>query len=418
LKPLEAGSAVAVAERAAEDDRDLIRPGDQVLLIVADDEQGAKTILGRAREAGFRGILARNAETGLALARQFRPDAMTLDTSLPDADGWLLLDRLKHDFDTRHIPVGVVSVREESDRALKAGAAGAIAKPLRAADLDQALAGLKGWVERKVRYVLVVEPDAARQKEVLELLGGGEIRATGVAAGRDVMPALDNWNFDCLALNLGLTDMSALDLLDQIQQRPVMKTLPALVYTDTDLATEDQQRLVSLARSGLVKIVQSPEQLLEQATLYLHVPQERIPAAKRRLLEQAQQADPALAGKKILIVDDDVRNVFALTSLLERHRMEVHSAESGREALRQLQQRPDIQIVLMDMMMPEMDGYEATRAIRALPAFAELPVIAITAKAMKGDREKCLEAGASDYVAKPIDMQRLLSLLRVWVSRR
>jgi len=413
-----AAVAVGVAAPAeVEDDRDDIRPDDRVLLIIEDDPALARILLDRVHERGFKAFIAPLGETALELAREQRPDAITLDLRLPDMDGWLLLDRLKHDPATRHIPVHIISDEEGAERGLKAGAIACLGKPATKEALDQALASLETWVERREKRLLVVHPEGPKRQALLELAGGGEVRSMAVGAGQEALAALEAEPFDCMVLDLDLPDMTGFQLLEQIQQRPALRGLPVIVYSDKPLDPEQEAHLSRIARRGVVKEARSPEQLIEDTTLFLHQVEASLPEAKRRMLDRLHQTDPGLAGRKILIVDDDVRNIFALTSRLERHGIEVYSAESSQEALKALEETPGMDLVLMDVMMPEMDGYEATRAIHAIPQHRALPIIAVTAKAMKGDRAKCLEAGASDYLAKPVDTQRLLSLLRVWLYR-
>jgi CheY-like chemotaxis protein/signal transduction histidine kinase/HAMP domain-containing protein len=413
----ESSPAVAVAEREVLDDRDTIQPGDRVLLIVEDDPSFSPILLERAHDKSFKGIIAGQGEEALALAREFHPDAITLDLYLPDVDGWLLLDRLKHDPDTRHIPVHIISVDDGLERGLKAGAVAHLTKPVGKRDLDEALAGLKARVERKEKYLLVVEPEEAERRAVADLLGGENIVTTTAGSGQEALAALRERPYDCMVTGLALPDMSGIDLLEQIHQRPALRELPVILYSDKGLPAVEQARLERLGRHVVFKEAQSPERLLENATLFLHQVEASLPEAKRRMIEHLHRSEPQLAGKKILIVDHDVRNIFAITSVLERQRMEVTSVESGADALRRLEEKPDIDIVLMDVMMPEMDGYQTMRAIRKIGKLQSLPIIAVTAKAMKGDRDKCLEAGASEYIAKPVDTQQLLSLLRVWLYR-
>jgi hypothetical protein len=407
--------AVAVSDSKVPDDRDTIQPGNRVLLIIEDDVKFSPILLERARAKGFKGIIAGQGNEGLALAREFHPDAITLDLHLPDVDGWLLLDRLKHDPETRHIPVHIISVDEGLERGLKAGAIAHLSKPVSKQDLDQALAGLKDRLERKERYLLVVEPEEAERRAVADLLGGENIETTAVGSFQEALAALAERTFDCMVTGLALPDMSGIDLVEQVHRNPALRDMPVILYSDKGLSPAEEEELEDLGRRVVVKEAQSPERLLEEATLFLHQVEANLPEAKRRMLDQAHRSDPKLAGKKILIVDDDVRNIFAITSVLERHRLNVISVESGADALRKLEEEPDMDIVLMDVMMPAMDGYETIRAIRKIHKFQSLPIIAVTAKAMKGDRERCLEAGASEYIAKPVDTQQLLSLLRVWL---
>jgi len=399
------------------DDRDVIKPGDRVLLIIEDDIAFARILLDLAREQGFKGIVATRGDAGLALARSWKPDAITLDLQLPVVDGWGVLDRLKHDPATRHIPVHVISVMDGRQRSLHQGAIAYLQKPVTKDALDAALSTIKGFVERGVRNLLVVEDDEAQRTSIIELVGEDDVQITAVATGGEALEALATRQFDCMVLDLLLPDISGVELLDQLKREGKLAHLPVIVYTAKDLSKQEETELRRVAETIIVKDVRSMERLLDETALFLHRVEARLPQSKRRMLEQVHQSDPVLVDKKVLIVDDDVRNIFALTSVLERQKMQVFYAENGRDGIVVLEQIPDIDVVLMDIMMPELDGYETMRAIRQDERFKGLPIIALTAKAMKGDREKCIEAGASDYITKPVDTEQLLSLLRVWLYR-
>jgi signal transduction histidine kinase/DNA-binding response OmpR family regulator/HAMP domain-containing protein len=419
-RPAHLGSAADLSlllPGAISDDRSDIQNGDHVLLIVEDDIRFARILLDRARDKGFKGIVTSKGESVLPLARKFRPHAITLDIRLPDLDGWTVLDRLKHDPETRHIPVHVISVAEERQRGLKQGAIAYLNKPVTREALDQALATMKQFIERGVKRLLVVEDDDAQRSSIVELIGDGDVQTSAMGTGAEALAALQSDPFDCVVLDLGLPDMTGFELIKKIRNEVGLRELPIVVYTARELTKKEETELKRLADSVIVKAVQSPERLLDETTLFLHRVQANLPASNRQMLEQGRLTDPVLAGKKVLIVDDDIRNIFALTSLLERHQMQAVYAENGRDGIETLQNTSDIDIVLMDVMMPEMDGYEAMRVIRNRAEFKSLPIIALTAKAMKGDREKCIEAGASDYIAKPVDPEQLLSLLRVWLYR-
>jgi CheY-like chemotaxis protein/HAMP domain-containing protein/GAF domain-containing protein len=429
LRPLPAPAAIPELEARVAADPELALPADvsddrggladedQVLLIVEDDPSFARILLDRAREKGFKGIVTSKGESVHALARKYRPQAITLDIRLPDVDGWTVLDRLKHDPETRHIPVHIITATEERMRGLKQGAIAYLKKPVTRESLDEALGNIKGFLERKERRLLVVEDDEVQRRSIIELIGNGDVQTRGVATGEEAIQALRDDQFDCVVLDLGLPDMTGLQLIEKIRKELSLVELPIIIYTGKSLTRKQETELKRFADTIIVKDVQSPERLLDETTLFLHRVQANLPAPKRRMLEEAQQHDPVVSGKKVLIVDDDVRNIFALTSLLERHDMQVVYAENGADAIEMLKSAPDIDVVMMDVMMPEMDGYETMRAIRELPGGKALPIIALTAKAMKGDREKCIEAGASDYIAKPVNSEQLLSLLRVWLYR-
>ncbi|BAY79106.1 multi-sensor hybrid histidine kinase (plasmid) [Nostoc linckia NIES-25] len=399
------------------DDRLTIESGDRVLLIIEDDDKFARILLDMARQQGFKGIVALQSKQGLALAQQFEPNAIMMDIHMPEMDGWTVLDRLKHNPSTRHIPVHILSVDERQQRGLKLGAITYLQKPVSPEALNQVLTEIKSFVERQVKNLLIVEDDPRQAQSIIELIGNGDVQSTAVGTGKEALQILRSQHFDCMVLDLGLPDMSGFTLIEQIKLEPKLMKLPIIVYTGKELSRQEESQLRGLAETIIIKNVRSPERLLDETALFLHRVQANLPAPKRQMLEQLHQTDPVLANRKILIVDDDLRNIFAITSFLESYHMEVLFAENGRDGIEKLQANPDINIVLMDIMMPEMDGYETTRAIRQQPQFRSLPIIALTAKAMPGDREKCIEAGASDYITKPVDTEQLLSLLRVWLYR-
>ncbi len=416
--PLPASSATPpslISSSPIIDDRDNIQPDDRTLLIVEDDIKFARILLDLVRQNEFKGIVAHGGNIGLALAQEYQPSAIILDIRLPGMDGWAVLDRLKHDANTRHIPVHVMTVEEGKQRSLQQGAIAYLQKPINSEALHQAITKIKGFVERRVRNLLVVEDDENQRLSIVELIGNSDVATTAVSTGGEALQAIQNGQFDCLVLDLGLPDMNGFELLEQIKQSPHGEALPIIVYTARELTRSEDVQLRRIAETIIVKDVRSPERLLDETALFLHRVQADLPAPKRQILEQLQNSDFQLAGKKVLIIDDDVRNIFALTSMLERYQMEILYAENGSDGIEVLQDHPDMNVVLMDVMMPEMDGYETTRRIRANPNFKSLPIIALTAKAMQGDREKCIEAGASDYITKPVDIEQLLSLLRVWL---
>jgi len=399
------------------DDRTTINIGDRVLLIVEDDLNFARILLDMAQQHGFKVITAQTGTTGLMLAQQFLPSAVLLDIRLPEMDGWTVLDRLKHDPNTRHIPVHIMTVEEGRQRGLQLGAIAYLQKPLTSETISEALTKIKGFVERQVKNLLVVEDDDTQRHSIVELIGNSDVATTAVATGAAALEAIRTQHFDCLVLDLGLPDMTGFELIEQIKLLPNGKSLPIIVYTGREISKAQETELRRIAETIIIKDVRSPERLLDETALFLHRVQANLPEPKRQILEQLHSRDHLLAGKKALIVDDDVRNIFALTSMLERYQIQVLYAENGREGITLLESTPDIDVVLMDIMMPEMDGYETTRLIRQNTRFQSLPIIALTAKAMQGDREKCIEAGASDYITKPVDTEQLLSLLRVWLYR-
>ncbi|HEX6289583.1 MAG TPA: response regulator, partial [Herpetosiphonaceae bacterium] len=404
-----------LVQNEVHDDRENIQPGDRVLLIIEDDMPFARILLDLAREKGFKGLVALRGDAGLLMARRWKPDAITLDLQLPIIDGWNVLDRLKHDPGTRHIPVHIISVMDGRHRGMHQGAIAYLQKPVTKDALDTALANIKRFVERGVKNLLVVEDDEVQRMSIVELIGEGDVRTTAVGTASEALTAIEAEQFDCMVLDLGLPDMSGVELIERLKQSGRIEELPIIVYTAKDLTKQEETELRRVAETIIVKDVSSMERLLDETALFLHRVEANLPQAKRRMLEQVHKSDPVLVGKKVLIIDDDIRNIFALTSVLERQKMHVVYAENGRDGIEMLQQTPEIDVVLLDIMMPEMDGYETARSIREREQFKTLPIIALTAKAMKGDREKCIEAGASDYITKPVDTEQLLSLLRVWL---
>jgi CheY-like chemotaxis protein len=353
----------------------------------------------------------------LDFAREFKPTAISLDVVLPDMPGWAVLNHLKQDPRTRHIPVQILTTEADYDHGLSRGAYSFVIKPTTPDALSGALHRLREFSTQRRKKLLVVEDNPAEQLSIHALLGHDDIDITVVDTGHDALSALESEKFDCAVLDLRLPDMSGFDVLEEIHQTPVLAELPIVVFTGKDLSAEEDARLRTLARSVVVKTVESPERLLDETALFLHRVVADLPLEKQSMLDRLHRSDEALIGRKVLVVDDDVRNIFALSSVLERRGMTVLAAGTGREAIDLLESTPAIAIVLMDIMMPEMDGYETMQVIRQNARFRRLPIIALTAKAMKGDREKCLEAGASEYMAKPVNTDQLLSGLRTWLHR-
>jgi HAMP domain-containing protein/CheY-like chemotaxis protein/signal transduction histidine kinase len=400
-----------------EDDRDALQPGDNVLLIVEDDPHYARILCDLARDKGFKVLVAMRGTEALAFAREFQPTAVSLDVFLPDMLGWAVLNHLKQDPQTRHIPVQMLTMDEDWHHGLSRGAFSFVTKPTTPEGLDGALLRIKEYASPRTKRLLIVEDNPAEQLSIRELLGYDDIDITVVDKGETALSILGTQKFDCVVLDLRLPDMSGFDVLERINHSPSLSELPVVVFTGKDLSPEEDARLRTLARSVVVKDVESPERLLDETALFLHRVVANLPPEKQKLLDRLHRSDEALIGRKVLVVDDDVRNIFALSSVLERRGMTVLTAGTGREAIQTLELTPDIAIVLMDIMMPEMDGYETMQVIRQNPEFRRLPIIALTAKAMKGDREKCLEAGASEYMAKPVNTDQLLSGLRTWLHR-
>ncbi|MFL5866222.1 MAG: response regulator, partial [Thermoleophilaceae bacterium] len=406
------------------DDRLAVAPGDRVVLVICADAAWAAEAVDAAHGRGFKSLIASRAEAGVALAHEFVPDAIVLaadtqpGTSGDGQDGTVTLDHLKRHPQTRHIPVYVEADQESRHGLLKAGAAGHLERPAGREELERALAELEGFVERRKKRVLIVEDDEIQRQSIVELIGAGDdVVITAVGSSEEALEqmAKRRFRFDCMVLDLNLPHLRGFELLEVIKKDERLRDIPVIVYTGKDLTTQEEDSLKGYAEAIIVKDASSPERLLYATSLYLHRPEARLSADKRRMLERLRDADEVFSGKKILLVDDDVRNVFALASLLESRGMEILFAENGLDGVKTLQEHPDVDLVLMDIMMPEMDGYEATRRIRGMDEFKQLPIVALTAKAMRGDREKSLMAGASDYVAKPVDTDRLLSLMRVWL---
>jgi HAMP domain-containing protein/CheY-like chemotaxis protein len=409
--------SVAKVEETVPDDRQEIRPGDSVLLIVEDDPHYARILLQIARSKHFKGLVAQRGQQALLLAREYLPTAITLDVFLPDMLGWTVLNNLKLDSRTRHIPVQMLSIEEERQHGLSHGALSYLIKPATTGELEVAFDRLKSYVEPHTKRLLIVEDDERERAGIVELLGHDDIEITAVGTGAAALDELGQRPFDCCVVDLRLPDLSGFELLEWIQAAPDLRDVPVVVFTGKDLSADEEAHLKSMAKSIVLKDVHSPERLLDETALFLHRIVSDLPEGKRRMIERLHGSSDALRGRKVLVVDDDVRNIFALTTVLETREMEVISATNGRQAIDIIEGTPDLGVVLMDIMMPEMDGYETMREIRKDPRFRTLPILALTAKAMKGDREKCLEAGASDYIAKPVNTDQLLSLLRVWLSR-
>jgi CheY-like chemotaxis protein/signal transduction histidine kinase/HAMP domain-containing protein len=411
-----ADPATGLVEYAAMlDDRGLIAPGDPSVLIVEDDERFAKTLLDYAREKNFKGVVTHRGDSALSLARDYLPSAILLDIDLPDIDGFTVLDRLKRDPSTRHIPVHVMSSLRERERGLRQGAISYINKPVSREMLQEEFTRIQKFLMGGKRSLLVVEDDMAQREAIVSLIGDSDVRIVTAETGKEAMDALTEQHFDCMVLDLTLPDISGFDLLDQIGKQQQLRDLPIVIYTAQELSRKEVTKLKRYAKTIVVKDARSPERLLDETALFLHRSQASLPDVQRRILEEIHALDSGLAGRKVLIVDDDLRNIFALSSLLERQQMQVLFAENGRDGIEVLEKDPSIEIVLMDIMMPEMDGYDTMRAIRRIPRFKSLPIITLTAKAMKGDRDKCIAAGASDYITKPVDVAQLLSMMRVWL---
>jgi CheY-like chemotaxis protein len=409
--------AVAKAEEVVADDRESLRQGDNLLLIVDDDAHYARVLLGLARDKGFKGIVANRGQNAIALAKQYLPTAITLDVFLPDMLGWTVLNNLKLDPATRHIPVQMLSVEEERQHGLSHGAFSYLVKPATTEDLEYAFNRIRTYVAPHKKRLLVVEDNDIERQSIVELLMHDDITVVAVGTGAEAWELLSSGGIDCCVVDLKLPDMTGFELLERVQDHAALREIPIVVFTGKSLSGEEEAQLKQMAKSIVIKDVQSPERLFDETALFLHRVVAQLPEQKRKMLERLHGSNDVLKGRKVLVVDDDARNIFALTTVLESQDMEVINATNGRQAIELIEATPDLSVVLMDIMMPEMDGYETMREIRRQPAFRTLPMLALTAKAMKGDREKCLQAGASDYIAKPVNTEQLLSLLRVWLYR-
>jgi HAMP domain-containing protein/CheY-like chemotaxis protein/signal transduction histidine kinase len=399
------------------DDRMEIQPGDTILLIVEDDPHYARVIMDLARDKGFKVLVAVRGADALDLAKQFQPTAVSLDVFLPDMLGWTVLSQLKQNPLTRHIPVQIITLDEDRQHALARGAFSFVTKPTTTEGVEAALARIKEYATPRRKRLLVVEDNEAEQMSIRELLGSDDIEIVATGTGKEALSILQQNPCDCVVLDLRLPDMTGFDVLERIRENEALSDVPVVVFTGRELSAEEDAQLHTMARSIVVKGVESPERLLDETSLFLHRIITDLPHEKQRMLERLNSSDEDLVGRTALLVDDDARNIFALSSVLERRGMKVLTATTGREAIDILESTSDVAIVLMDIMMPEMDGYQTMEVIRNNAAFRRLPIIALTAKAMKGDREKCLEAGASDYLAKPVNTEQLLSALRMWLHR-
>jgi signal transduction histidine kinase/CheY-like chemotaxis protein/CHASE3 domain sensor protein len=408
--------------RRIDDDRNSSDVDRRVLLVVEDDETFALILRDLAREMGFRAMLAATGEEALALAKQFMPSAIILDVGLPDQSGLSVLDRLKRDVRTRHIPIHVVSASDHTQTALSLGAVGYMVKPVRREQLAEIMAKLEAKLEQRMHRVLIVEDDKVQQDAVGKLLASHDVETVAVGTGAECLELLRTQTFDCMVLDLSLPDASGYSLLETLSQEDAYSFPPVIVYTGRDLSADDELKLRRYSKSIIIKGAKSPERLLDEVTLFLHQVVAELPDEQQKMIQKARHRDALLEGRRILVVEDDVRNVYALTNILEPRGAVVKIARNGQEALDILKASAAdpalaIELVLMDVMMPVMDGLTATREIRKKPAWKKLPIITLTAKAMPDDQQRCIDAGANDYMAKPLDVEKLLSLVRVWLPR-
>ncbi len=423
LPALFSRSAATAADWVLEDDRDTLLPGGRHLLVIEDDPVFAAIVCDLSREMGFQCLIANTADEALQLARSYRPSAVVLDLGLPDQSGLIVLDRLKQEDATRHIPIHVISAADQSQTALSLGAVGYHIKPIKRELLSEVLQNLQDRTASRVRRVLIVEDDTVQREAVARLLQTDDVETVGVSTAAECLEMLRTQTFDCMVLDLSLPDASGYSLLETLSQEDGAHSFPpVIVYTGHDLSPDDEQKLRRYSSSIIIKGAKSPERLLDEVSLFLHQVVSELPSEQQAMIQNARRRDSVLEGRRVLIVEDDVRNVYSLTSVLEPRGVVVRIARNGQEALDALAQAAadpaqGIDLALMDVMMPVMDGLTATRAIRKDPRWAKLPIIMLTAKAMPDDQERCIEAGASDYMAKPIDVDKLLSLVRVWMPR-
>ena len=396
------------------DDRHAPRPG-RTVLVIEDEAAFAHILYDLAHELNYSCLVAHSAEDGVALAMQFIPDAVLLDMGLPDSSGLSVLQQLKESPLTRHIPAHVVSGHDRQEAALQMGAVGYAVKPATREQLREVFKKLEDKLTQKLKRVLLVEDDARQRQSVVELIGDSDVEITAVETGAQALALLTHTVFDCMIVDLKLPDMQGSELLKRMSTGDICSFPPVIVYTGRSLSRAEEAELLKYSRSIIIKGARSPERLLDEVTLFLHKVEAQLSAERQTMLKTARSRDRVFEGRKVLLVDDDVRNIFALTSALEHKGLQVEIGRNGFEALDKLNAVTDIDLVLMDIMMPGMDGLEATRRIRQNPRFQKLPIIAVTAKAMKDDQEQCLAAGANDYLPKPIDLDRLMSLLRVWM---
>ena len=410
---LAAAKAAEMPMERIPDDRENLQPDDVVLLIVEDDPHYARVLCDLSRDKGFKVLVATlTSDTGPVKTAAWKRTAAAAIAVCYEQDAHrqcieTVLNHLKQDAATRHIPVQMLTLDEDRQHGLARGAFAFVTKPSTPQGLDAALSRIREYSTPRRKKLLVVEDNPVEQFSIKELLGYDDIDTEIVSTGQEALAAVNGQRFDCVVLDLRLPDMSGFDVLERLRDTPSLSDLPVVVFTGKELTPEEDARLHTLARSVVVKGVESPERLMDETALFLH----------RVVADRLHRSDEALAGKKVLVVDDDVRNIFALSSVLERRGMIVLTAGTGREAIATIESTPDVSIVLMDIMMPEMDGYATMQMIRQNPSFRRLPIVALTAKAMKGDREKCLEAGASEYLAKPVNTDQLLSALRMWLHR-
>jgi CheY-like chemotaxis protein len=400
-----------------EDDRKSITENDKVVLIIEDDLKFASILLKQANNKGFKCLSASTGEDGLLLATKYKPQAIILDMALPGINGHNVLFELKANPSVRHIPVHIISANERSLEPIKEGAVEYLMKPIDKKDLEETFTRIENFISRKIKNLLIIEDSENSRKAMRILIGNGDVKCFEAGTGKEALIMYEQNHIDCIILDIGLPDMSGFDLIHKLENIKSHNIPPIIVYTGKELTKEENNELQKYAESIIIKGVKSEERLLDETALFLHRTIGNLPKSKQLIINNLHDKEAVFHSKKILLVDDDMRNVFALSKILTERGMEIIKAENGKNALEMLDTCADIDMVLMDIMMPVMDGYEAMKQIRAKGKFRKLPIIALTAKAMKDDKQKCIDAGANDYITKPIDVERLLSLMRVWLSK-
>jgi CheY-like chemotaxis protein len=400
----------------AGDDRNNLMTGDQVILVVEDDLRFSKIIIERAHQGGLKAIVATNYLEVFDFINRFNPIAITLDVKLPETSGWKVIDLLRNDLNYRHIPIHVISGEENRVLALKRGARSFMLKPIDNESLDELFNDILKFSKRTIKNVLVIEDNEIDSSQIAKILDEDNINVSIAPTGEKALEEISNNEYDCIILDYTLPDISGIDLVQKVSKAK-QKLTPVIIYSAKDFNRQELAQINLNSNAVLLKGVNSIEHLLEEVVTHLHIAHKELPQEKRRIIESIRSKEDILTGKTVLVVDDDVRNLFALTTVFERFNINVITAESGKEAIQILNDNQKVEMVLMDIMMPEMDGYETTSKIRREHKNSTLPIIAVTAKAMKGDRQKCIEAGASDYITKPVKIDQLLSLMRLWFCK-
>jgi CheY-like chemotaxis protein/two-component sensor histidine kinase len=399
------------------DDRDNLQPTDRTILIVEDDRKFSGILMDLTHEKGLKYLIAEDGKTALELTEKYHPNAILLDVGLPQLDGWTVMERLKENPETRHIPVHFLSAADEDMDAKKMGAIGYLHKPVSMERLSDAFKKIEEFISSTTKYLLVVSDHKARKTKIMALTENADVQTTVAETVNSALQNLKSSSFDCIILDVDIEEGTGCKLLEQMQKAPNLYQIPVIIYADRDLTQKEEAILRRCAKNIPIKTVRSPERLVDEAALFLHQMEAKLPENKRNMIRMVHDKEAIFKNKRVLIADDDIRNVFALATVLEDKDMEIVAAKDGKKCLTLLDKHDDISLVLMDIMMPEMDGYEAMQAIRKHPKYHNIPILALTAKAMKGDKAKCIEAGANDYLSKPVDTNKLLSLMRVWLYR-